>query len=624
LAQGTALAAQPEFQVWLTAMAINIYRSERKCTEYFSGSTTHEKVGPGTYSNTHNEPAPPHPEKGVPFASLQEKELNHNKGTSAITPGPGAYVEPGEIVKAGADGTVNFKSRAKRMAPTAPGSSAFLPSTILQNPGPGTHDINTSWTSPKKERPDKAPPVLEMRQTVPSIPIQKVQPGSTDGRATDPDMSAVKVKYTGEGEDKVGPGEYTLGGEKVLHPVAPSASRWAISSSNRKLFEPSCAIDNGLPSRNNPGPGSYNSRKPPDPESSKDATFQFASKTPMGYQKVTKEKAAAPGPGAYMSDVSKEIMNKDNNQFGSTVARGGWDRPLNQPFTDPYNRSVVGPGHYPEPKSCFVTPRKNDTAATDAAINKQKFHGVHHPNQIMALQEAAGPLHAFCSTDIRPCNKKVGQATPAPGQYNNEDSLGFSISAIVKERATVGKKGVFGTTADRFHGSQLAPKDGIDPGKYDNDHGKYEEAPRSMFQSQSARFNKNPPREVYATMVGKRQTPGPADYVTDKTVNYRSPFRHPRTDHLSFSSGRNRFDTKEIFCGQNYNLNPGPGDYEASRRGRSLPGAAKTQSQRLQRKDGGTAKDVGPGSYNIEGTMLKKTFNVSTEAPIPLGSKTAR
>merc|ERR1719453_583907 len=127
------------------------------------------------------------------------------------------------------------------------------------------------------------------------------------------------MKYTGEGEDKVGPGEYTLGGEKVTHPVAPSASRWAASASQRNLWEPSCSISNELPSRLNPGPGSYNSRKPPDPESSKDATFQFASKTPMGHQKTFKKEAAAPGPGAYQIEPSKDGIAKDNNQFGSTV-----------------------------------------------------------------------------------------------------------------------------------------------------------------------------------------------------------------------------------------------------------------------------------------------------------------
>merc|ERR1719387_2181789 len=343
----------------------------------------------------------------------------------------------------------------------------------------------------------------------------------------------------------------------------------------------------------------------------------------MGHQHERKKDASAPGPGTYLGGEGIKILPKENNQFGSTVERRGWDRPLNQPFTDPYNRGVVGPGHYPEPKSSFMTPRKESETDTNMALQKPKFYGVHHPSQIMALQEVSGPLHAFCSTDIRACNKKITQNTPAPGQYNNDESLGFSISAVLKERAAVGKKGVFGTTADRFHGSQLAAKDSIDPGKYDHsDHDKQEDAPRSMFQSSSARFKAAPgSREVYATALGKKQTPGPADYVNDKTVNYRSPFRHPRTDHLSFSSGKNRFDTKEIFCGQHYNLNPGPGDYEAPKRAKSLPGAAKVQSRRLQQPGGGTLKEVGPGSYDIEGTMLKKTYNVSTEAPADLSAR---
>merc|ERR1719428_1269320 len=113
-----------------------------------------------------------------------------------------------------------------------------------------------------------------------------------------------------------------------------------------------------------------------------------------------------------------------------------------------------------------------------------------------------------------------------------------------------------------------------------------------MFQSSIPRFRKDQEgsREVYAVMLGKKQTPGPAEYITNKTVNYRSPFRHPRTDHLCFTSGKNRFNTTEIFHGQKYNRNPGPGDYETLKRSKSLPGAAKTRSQRFSN---GATKDVG-------------------------------
>merc|ERR1712094_145844 len=52
----------------------------------------------------------------------------------------------------------------------------------------------------------------------------------------------------------------------------------------------------------------------------------------------------------------------------------------------------------------------------------------------------------------------------------NEESLGFSMKAALKGRAAVGKKGVFGTTADRFHGSFLmtSKDEKPDPTKYDH------------------------------------------------------------------------------------------------------------------------------------------------------------
>jgi hypothetical protein len=599
---------------------INVQRNPRDCTEFFPKGTTSGKVGPGTYANTFNEPAKSIEENGVPFESLQEKELNANKATSATTPGPGAYIDQGEIAQAG-DATFNFKSRVRRIGPVTPGSSIFKESTIFKNPGPGTHNIKTEWQSVTKELPEKSPPVLEMSKTVPSIPPQRIAPGQGDARESDPDMSAIKMRFTGKGEDLPGAGEYSPAGEHVTHALAPSACRWTASSSQRNLFEPSGAIENSLPSRLNPGPGSYNSRRPADPESSKDATFQFASKTPMVHQKTFKKEAADPGPGAYLIlDKAKDVTGKENNQFGTTVDRCGWARhSFQQPFTDPYHWGVVGPGHYPESKSCFSGSQK-EGAKFDSVVNKPahahtKFHGVHHPSQIMALQEVTGPLSAFNTTDVRPCNRKGQQTTPAPGEHNNEESLGFSITSKIKERASVGKKGVFGTTADRFHGGMIVAKqDSVDPTKYDHhEHGKQEEAPRSMFQSAIPRFKpEKGAREVY--VVGKKQNPGPTDYVNNKTVNYRSPFRHPRTEHLSFTSGKSRFDDKEIFHGQRYNLNPGPGDYEPLKRSKSLPGAASTRCRRLHDHGNRTMKDVGPGSYNVEGTMLKKTFNVTTEA----------
>lgn len=621
-------------------MAINVYRSPRAID--FSHRSTADKVGPGTYSNTHNEVTRAFEEKGVPFQSLQEKDLCQNKNTSAITPGPGAYIDPddGTImgVPVGKRQTSVFKSVSRRMCPTAPGSSTFLPSTIVENPGPGSYALSKTWSKDKKLAPkEHQPPVLELAHTVPSIPAQKVPPGGPSANdKKDAEMAGVRMKHTGEKKDTVGPAEYEVRGRVTQKD--PQSVNFHSSASNRRLFEPSSFIDNKLPSRQNPGPGTYEYAKekidPVDTLSAGGGSqhYMFASKTPMSHEIQVKQEVSVPGPGAYKTEAESKIAREQagvKSQFGSTVDRRGWSRPMNQPFTDPYHLKVPGPGHYPDPKGAFITPRKA-SVDPDQVVDRKRFFGVHHPSQIMALQETQGPLHAFHSTDIRPCNRKVVQSTPAPGEYNNEDSLGFSITSVLKEKATVGKKGVFGSTAGRFDRSSVfsGRLDGssVDAGKYDvADKGKSEEAPRSMFQSQSPRFR--PGNDVkgdggfgdtYAVPVGKRQGPGPADYINNKEVNYRSPFRHPRREHLSFGAGRQRFDAKEIFCGQQYNLNPGPGDYNPARR-RGFAGSANTKAGRaLAATVGCTGNDVGPGSYDTGGTLLKKTFNVSTEQPADL------
>lgn len=615
-------------------MAINVYRSPRAID--FSVKATGDKVGPGTYSNTHNEVVRACEEKGVPFQSLQEKELCQNKGTSAITPGPGAYIDgSSETTIEGIKKTqmASFKSRSKRMCPTAPGSSTFLPSTIVDNPGPGSYPIGKSWSKSSLKPKEHQAPVLELAHTVPSIPAQKVLPGASTERK-DAEMAGIRMKHTGEREDRVGPAEYEISTAGKVTQKDTLMVNFHSSNSNRRLFEPSSFIENRMPDRQNPGPGTYEVMARNEVEDALSAgtsvsqAYMFASKTPMSHQRVVKPELAVPGPGAYKSVEEAKINRGDagmKSQFGSTVDRRGWSRPMNQPFTDPYHLKVPGPGHYPDPKSSFRTPRSRNGDPMEV-VERKKFHGVHHPAQIMALQEMQGPLHAFHSTDIRACNRKLAQTTPAPGEHNNEDSLGFSITSVLKEKATVGKKGVFGTTAPRFDRSAFGSKSfSVDAGKYDvADSGKSEEAPRSMFQSQSPRLRNQEGggdggfADTYAVKIGKRQGPGPADYITDKEVNYRSPFRHPRREHLSFGTGRPRFDAKEIFHGQQYNLNPGPGDYNPAKK-KEVAGSARSRAPRaLAQPLGCTGLDVGPGSYETTTTLLKKTYNVSTEQPAEL------
>merc|ERR1712146_98382 len=191
--------------------------------------------------------------------------------------------------------------------------------------------------------------------------------------------------------------------------------------------------------------------------------------------------------------------------------------------------------------------------------------------------------------------------------------------------------GVFGTGAERFCKSALnAQVEGSqDAGRYDVAVPKGgDEAARAVFQSNTARFKNDRGSDgqggfgdQYSVPPKNRIGPGPADYINDKEVNYRSPFRTPKRDHLSFGSGRTRFDAKEIFHGGQYNLNPGPGDYNGDFHP-GVSGSADVRDRRnLAPTVGSTNPTVGPGSYETRSTLLKKTYNVSTEQPIDVAAR---
>jgi len=477
-------------------------------------------------------------------------------------------------------------------------------------------------------------PVLEgQEKTTPSIPPQKLTQGQRPEAEANQDVASMYIRHTGEQGDMVGPGEYDPPGEHLRQKgITINSSRQM-----RKLWEPSPAIDCKLPPKENPGPGSYEPKgnigePPPDSLSEALNTYQFTSASPMAHQVTVNAQKAAPGPGQY--EVPGEIergaksardrtgSQTDRTRFGGMSERVGWSRPIYQPYKDPYFvHNVPGPGHYPGQKSTFpADPKAKDAEKVLPNAKKKRFHGVHHPTLIMALQEAQGPLQAFNSTDDRACNREVEQRAPAPWHYNKEEARSHSMQADLRERAKVGRKGVFGTCADRFYGSPLEGRSGLpDPVSWDEKGSVAGAEPRCMFQSQSPRFHNAPgPRESNATKVGNSQTPAPGDYVVEREPSYRSPYRPPRQDHLSFGSSRQRFEGgKDVFEGHTPGMpNPGPGEYMESRQ-RNVPGAASYKAKRKPLTVGCTTEDVGPGSYKEDTSthMLKKTFNVSTQLP---------
>merc|ERR1712107_149088 len=100
-------------------------------------------------------------------------------------------------------------------------------------------------------------------------------------------------------------------------------------------------------------------------------------------------------------------------------------------------------------------------------------------------------------------------------------------------------------------------------------------------------------------------------YDTQKVPNFRSPYRTPRIDHVSFGSCKGRFNDKtDLFGRHEYShVSPGPGRYDPPGRSRVL-GAALSESGRMQMPRTSTAEHVGPGSYGSIQTTEEDTQSI--------------
>jgi len=569
-------------------MAINLLRSPRECRFYPHESVCGAGVGPGTYEV--RTAIPGTIEEGcVPFSSLQDK-IPPNRSTAAMTPGPGAYEiiveEPGPRKKRLPE--AQFRSKSARIGPGKTGANIFSESDLVRNPGVGTYSLDAPWAEPVGTVPKRSAPVLELTKTQASIPGARVvlKDEEDEGKEENFDMAPLAEPKT-------------------------RAANFHVSASNRKIFEPSCHIENKLPSRVNPGPGAYKSN---DLETfGMGQKSVFVSKTLMCHQRVSEPPPELP----LQASLRKKLDDGPAaaNMFDSQVQRNCWARNLDQPFKDSYAvRCVPGPGTYYSGEE----PERVEPV-------RKKVHGIHHPNIKIALNEITGPLHAFNTTDIRPCNKTQKSEFPPPGAYNIDQQVGASMNAVIQEKALVGKKGVFGTTADRFFRSQFDgvkklfnATGGVDIRSYDLQEKPVKEDPNKssvMFQSATKRFEEDETEEpTKPGRAPRHQYPGPQHYHPDIDINYRSPFRHPRTEHLSFGSSKARFDAKEVFNGVQYSHIPGPGEYNLHSK-KKAPGGVGIRSKRMGSTTlGATKETVGPGSYEIMGSMMKKSFNVSGRA----------
>merc|ERR1712070_341562 len=93
---------------------------------------------------------------------------------------------------------------------------------------------------------------------------------------------------------------------------------------------------------------------------------------------------------------------------------------------------------------------------------------------------------------------------------------------------------------------------------------------RSQFASQTYRF------------VEPAEKPGPGNYdCPERIPDYRSRFRKPAKEHLSFGSGGCRWDPNEVFVGTRFNPDPGPGENGPRTPAKHIRGAARDRCSRM-------------------------------------------
>jgi hypothetical protein len=475
---------------------------------------------------------------------------------------------------------------------------------VKENPGPGEYVVVGNLVQPLQVKMDSS-------HGLSSVSFSKSMPSMPPTR--DPKL----MRYSGKEHDKIGPGDYegTIPRSMCTKRINQTANFHA-SPSQRKLFQHTASIDNRMPHPDEPAPGTYITEG----KLERGASAPFLSKTPQAPPMGSNQET--PAPGEYydgLQDPKFAAVSAEDKQLAFASNRSQSQRSeswqlLANPFTHPeYIYKVPGPGTYPNRPgfNCGKTRRaRSQTDVIDPRNNK--YHAVHQPQQMVALRDSDGlKLCGFESCDEKSSNKPNKECLTTSCAYNLEDSMGQSImSGKNRESLKVGKKGVFGSQAHRFHGFPLDPPPGICPGPGEHQDlskrdGYYElkgVQTRTSFNSRLHRL----PVDPLADRTWEKPSPG--SYEAFDKVNYRNKFRRAKTDHLSFGSSASRWNPGETFVGQKFEANPGPGNYDPAEAIGNVLGGAKTSSQRSEVKHAG----LGPGIYNTHGsTMHKMTYNVS-------------
>eukprot|EP01043_Picozoa_sp_COSAG02_P011616 COSAG02_NODE_431_length_22447_cov_7.487202_2_plen_582_part_00 len=494
-------------------------------------TATPQEVGPGSYdfalSGTQEQI------RGrAPFSTTAERKLTAGQ-SDYVTPGPGSYIEQSKPNQPAAASSNTFVNRVQRFGPSAVEKEAV--------PGPGSYNRDVNWIKDGSGQRTKQPgPAAESsvvwfrNPSAPSIPTHAQSFGyeqGGDGRLVR--QAPPPGGFTGAPNDAAGPGDY----ENPVSALSSRTTSWSKSKVDRNFVKET----------KTPGPGHY--AKPintmgdvmmEEEEDPPQGLSSFTSKVSRGLSEgnKTKKKNLTPGPGAYNAPTmfgSQQVP--ENLQFFGSTSRRGFEIEPSQ-YAAPGNWRTPGPGSYEEKRVSF---KKGGASGK--------------------LARAAASSAPFDTLQTR--FRDSSTSAPGPGEYEDAEAKSMVTSLARKTRA---RNGVFGTTTNRFFGSQMhaeitATGRNPGPGQYDvagdGTTGAGSKAtgrrrrPKqsSVFTSGTRRFTSSAPSS----------SPAPGAYDVVPKWPGEQANRLALLERDVFISNAERFSTKQAATG----VNPGPGTYEA-------------------------------------------------------------
>lgn len=500
----------------------------------------------------------------APFSSSSERNINALQ--SDFIPGPGEYAREKTYAYSDASNAV-FTSKSNRLE--------FSESEIRAKsvPGPGAYVVQQDWNKSKggvkvrRKEEDRGVQWVRVA-AVPSIPNQRSSFGYEESPLGDlVPQNAPYRTFSGVGEDRIGPGHYDVRDEILQH--GQKGTHWAKSRAHRSGMN--IKVPKGM--KPVPGPGRYDPHVPSESYLVTKPTSTFASGSKR-WDKFTDSKA--PGPGTYRAKSSFDphpdgYIPEAYQYFGSKVDRKLTHIDMKNP--------VPGPGTYTM-GSLFTGRKKEDDL------------------------EETGPL-PFQSTSQRFTERH--EAVPGPGAYTELNNLSYDLSKKVFSRNQS-----FGSTMKRFYKNKETRDEIPGPAAYEEKVLVQPKRQGTQFRSKVERF---PRKSASSTVVG----PAPGYYDTDIGRIEREKIMQPSHVKQTFLSKQERFDTQAEVKTMLLNSHLGPGRYNAHTKklitavptAPSVSSVFKSDERRFQDPVGARQEVPGPGQYELNASMVKRTFNIT-------------